>query len=313
MNVDATYPWLQAQWRGCMERLRAGRLPHALLVSGERGVGVGDFTEQLTGACLCLEDDRPCGRCRACKLHSGGNHPDFMRIEAEKEGGEIKSGQIRELLSFLQISRHYDGLKTVLIVGADAMNRSAANGLLKMLEEPPGDTVMVLTSHSPFSLPATVRSRCQAVRLSCPDRRALVAWLAAAGNVEPAEAERRLDDHAWRPVHALAAGDENGERGKDDFLEDVDAFLQKRSTLVEVSEKWAEQPALKLHQWLLERAEETIRREFTAQRQGLPLRKLFSFYDRQKHRCLTLKVHLNPRLLLESALIEWGVVHAAAA
>ncbi len=307
------YPWLRTQWRGCVERLRDGRLPHALLISGEHGVGVGDFAERLVCALLCLGDDKPCGHCQACKLHSGKNHPDFMRIKAEKEGGEIKAGQIRDLLSFLQISRHYDGFKTVLIVGADAMNRSAANGLLKMLEEPPDDTVIVLTSHSPFSLPATVRSRCQAVRLSCPDRQELVAWLAGRRNVEPAEAERRLAAHAWRPMHALAGtSDAGGEADKDGFFEDINKFLQQGISLVEVSEKWANQPALKVHQWLLERVEETIRREFAAQGRGLPLRKLFSFYDRQKYRCLTLKVHLNPRLLLESALIEWQVVHAAA-
>lgn len=314
MDADKEiYPWLQAQWHGCIERLNSGRLPHALLISGEQGVGVGDFAERLVRALLCLGDDKPCGRCRACKLHSGKNHPDFMRVEAEKEGGEIKAGQIRELLSFLQISRHYDGFKTVLIVNADAMNRSAANGLLKMLEEPPNDTVMVLTSHSPFGLPATVRSRCQAIRLSCPDRDGLVAWLAEACQIDSAEAERRLAAHAWRPMHALAAvSGEDGEPDKDAFLEDLGGFLQQRSTLIEMSEKWAGQPPLNVHRWLLERAEETIRREFTGQGRGLSLRRLFRFYDRQKYRCLTLKVHLNPRLLLESALIEWRVVHAAA-
>ncbi len=320
MNASAAdiYPWQQTRWDACMARLREGKLPHALLLHGETGTGVGDFSERLVGALLCSGDDKPCGHCRACRLREGGNHPDFCEVAAEKEGGDIKVSQIRDLLSFLQIARHYSAFKTVLIRDADAMNRAAANSLLKMLEEPPANTVMVLTSRHPFRLPATVRSRCQTVRLSSPDRQQAGAWLAAACDINEDEAAHRLAACLWRPIHALAAAradaDSDTPPGRDDFRKDIGELLAGQANPAELIEKWQGQPVAMVHQWLLEAAEEAIRGEFQvagAAGRGLPLRKLFSFYDRQKYRCLSIKINLNPRLLLESALIEWQLVCAA--
>ncbi len=278
-----SHPRQQVQWDACMARLNDGNMPHALLLHGEVGVGLRHFADRLASALLCPRDDKPCGDCHACRLHSGGNHPDFCLVAAEKEEGEIKVGQIRDLLSFLQISRHYEALKTVLIRDADMMNRVAANSLLKMLEEPPAGVILLLTSHHPFRLPATVRSRCQSVRLN---------------RSEPQVGAGTLD------------GDEAP--GREAFRKDVANLLRGQTGLAGLAEKWQDQPVRNVHQWLLEITEETIRREFEGAGRGFPLRKLFSFYDRQKYRCLSLKVRLNPRLLLESALIEWQLVCVAA-
>ena len=271
--MSAPHPHQQLQWDACLARLREGRLPHALLVHGEAGVGVEDFSQRLAGVLLCLENSseskEACGHCRACILYASGNHPDFHAIGAAKEGGEIKVGQIRELLSFLQISRHYSAFKTVLIHNADEMNLAAANSFLKMLEEPPGNTVMVLASCYPFRLPATVRSRCQSVRLNC--------------------------------LQPLMAGDA---AEREEFRADMHKLAAQRVNAADVAERWHEYSVKILHQWLLEIIEEVLRHEFEAP-QGLSLSKLFKLHDRQKWRYRSLKVRLNPRLLLESALIEW--------
>ncbi len=313
VSRSGVYPWQRTQWDACVSRLDQNRLAHALLVHGEVGVGVGHFAAELVRALLCVGDGRgegkPCGECRGCRLYAGGNHPDFRKVAAEKEDGEIKVGQIRDLLPFVQTSRHYGASKVVLICEAGRMNRSAANGLLKMLEEPPAGTVMVLSSHHPFRLPATVRSRCQTVRLHCTDEHEASAWVAAAAGVNEAEAQRRLIACNRRPLHAAVAS-EAGALGREDFRADLGGLLQGRAVVVEISEKWQAQPVAAVHQWLLEAAEETIRREFSGAGAGLSLRKLFRFYDRQKYRCLSAKVRLNPRLLLESALIEWQLVCA---
>ena len=300
------YPWQQEQWDGCLARLDQNKMPHALLVHGEAGIGVSRFAERLVQTLLCNGSDKPCENCRGCRLHAGRNHPDFREVTAEKEGGEIKVGQIRDILPFIQIPRHYDTSKVVLFSDADTMNRAAANSLLKMLEEPPADTLMMLVSHYPFRLPATVRSRCQTVRLRCPDQHQAECWLAATAGISSKEAECRLNACNGHPLRALEADDSTFNR--ENFRQDITDLVAGQGTLIELSAKWQEQPVATVHQWLLESAEEAIRAELGKEGTGLPLHKLFSFYDRQKYRCLSIKARLNPRLLLESALIEWLLV-----
>ena len=310
MSDSAVYPWQREQWDSCIARLNRGRLPHALLVHGEAGLGIVRFAEELTRALLCGSEKKPCGSCRGCLLHASGNHPDFREIKAQKEGGEIRIRQIRELLPFVQTARHYDTFKTVLLRDADMMNRAAANGLLKMLEEPPPGTVLVLTSHHAFRLPATVRSRCQAVRLYCPDPDQARAWLVATASLSEAEAERRLAGCNWRPLHALDVGPD-GALTREDFRNDIAGLIRGQGSVVDISEKWQEISAAVTHRWLLEIAEETIRRGIKKGQGRLFLRKLFNFHDRQKRRCLLLKVPLNPRVQLESALVEWQSARSA--
>ena len=305
MNTPNIYPWQQAQWDAFMMRWHQKNLPHALLLHGEDGVGVENFSECLVRTLLCLGENKPCGNCRTCKLYTGSNNPDFYKIGVEKEDGEIKIKQIRELIPFLQVPRHYNMLKIALIQNADLMNYAAASSLLKMLEEPPEHVLIVLTSHHPFRMLATVRSRCQTIHLRSPNQRQSCIWLAKACDISESEAKRRLISCSWRPIHALEV---TKSLTREDFYKDVNELIKKQTTLIELTKKWQEQPVNAVHQWLLEATENAITREFKNEG-GLPLHKLFSFYDRQKYRYLSTKVRLNPRLLLESALIEWQRAH----
>ena len=143
--------------------LKGDRVPHAYLFLGERGIGKLLTAFTLAKALNCLtETTDACEECRSCKKTDQGNHPDIALLQPE--GSFIKINQIRELQRTLQY-KSYEGRKKVRIIqDAEKMNLSASNALLKTLEEPPPDTVLILITMSPHMLLPTIRSRCQRVR-----------------------------------------------------------------------------------------------------------------------------------------------------
>ena len=183
-------PWQQDAWHGLVARLESGRLPHALLVRGQTGLGKLLFATAFAEYALCREPKAglACGGCRSCTQFRAGTHPDFMRVELEErdgkagEEGQLKSAisvdQVRALISALQLSSsQVAGRKVALIEPAELMSTAAANSLLKTLEEPPAGTLILLVTAAPSRLPATVRSRCQALPLAAPPVEQALAWL----------------------------------------------------------------------------------------------------------------------------------------
>ena len=189
---DVPLPWQQDAWRSLTARLDESRLPHALLITGEAGLGKGLLAAAFARLALCRspQDGTACGSCSSCAQFAAGTHADFNRIELEErdgkagEDGQLKSAisveQIRDLIGNLTLSSsRQGGRKVALIEPAELMSISAANSLLKTLEEPPADTLLMLVSAAPSRLPATVRSRCQSLALAAPEPGAALAWLNA--------------------------------------------------------------------------------------------------------------------------------------
>ena len=152
--------------------LEKDEIPQALLFMGDEGIGKKRVAETFANAVLCMnrtpaDPDRdrpfiePCGSCLSCRKMADKNHPDFMVIEPE--GTAIKIDQIREMQERV-IFKPMDGPRRMILIDpADKLNAAAANGLLKLLEEPPPHAVLILISGKPFSLPETVLSRCQKI------------------------------------------------------------------------------------------------------------------------------------------------------
>lgn len=192
---------LPETWRSLQER--RSRLPHALLLVGQKGLGKYELAKAFAASLLCESpqtDGQACGHCLACNWYAQGNHPDFRLLqpealaaeEAEVEEGKKKPSQqitidqIRALDEFFNIGTHRGGLRIILVNPVEAMNRNAANSLLKTLEEPAPDTLFLLVSSDPMRLLPTIRSRCQALAVSQPPAARSLAWLQAAG-VSPGE------------------------------------------------------------------------------------------------------------------------------
>lgn len=160
--------WLDPVIEGVRLGLRQARLPHALLLIGREGDGLHRLGRYLGHTILCRQPERPCGTCKTCLLVQGGAHPDLMTLEPEGKSDTIKVAQVRELQHFMHETPQQGGNKVIRLVRADRMNNSAANALLKMLEEPTPNTFLVLESASLSRLLPTVRSRCRLYKLDHP-------------------------------------------------------------------------------------------------------------------------------------------------
>ena len=182
-HLEALPPWLKEPWAALQGARQADRFPHALLLTGPAGVGKRRLLDALAHSLLChgtLAGGWACGQCPDCRLLAAGTHPDLARVGPDEEGksGEIKVDAIRALASAEGLTAHRGGWKLILIDPAHRLNTSAANALLKTLEEPAPSTLLCLVSEQPSRLPATIRSRCQVLRLAVPPEAEALAWLA---------------------------------------------------------------------------------------------------------------------------------------
>ena len=181
---------------------RRAQLPHALLISGQRGIGKFELARSFAESLLCehpTADLQACGSCLACGWLAQGNHPDYRLLqpdalgEEEGEAGETGSAgkkkpsqqitinQVRALDDFLHIGTHRHGARVILVNPAEAMNRATANSLLKSLEEPIESTLFILVSSESERLLPTIRSRCQSLAVPQPTPKLGEAWLTQAG------------------------------------------------------------------------------------------------------------------------------------
>lgn len=142
-----------------------GELSHAYLFTGPPGIGKGTLARALASALLCQKDPRPCGECQSCRLVASGNHPDLFWVQPESEAGRLKVEQVRELQRHLSLTPNMATHRVAVLDRFDQATPSAANALLKTLEEPPDFVVLILLAPDTDSLLPTIVSRCQVVPL----------------------------------------------------------------------------------------------------------------------------------------------------
>ncbi len=179
MTANLPYPWQLDIWELLLRQFRAKRLPHALLIQGEPVTGKRHFVNALGQKLLCTGNDEfACGECKNCQLFLAGTHPDFVNVGLEEKSKQIKVDQIRSAVDFISKTSQQGGMKIVVIEPAEQMNINAANSLLKCLEEPAGDSLIILVSHAPNRLLPTIRSRCQNIIIYKPQLQQADKWLA---------------------------------------------------------------------------------------------------------------------------------------
>lgn len=241
-------PWLETSCCRLRDRYDGERLGHAPLIHGPYGIGKRHLGEWLARLLLCSQPDEAgaCGECQSCRLFGGGTHPDLFVVDVPEDKQGIGVDQVRELIERLQLTASLGSNRVGLMRQAEAMNRNAANALLKTLEEPPPGAWLILLSEQPARLPATIRSRCQQWVLRAPDLDLAASWLAEACP-DAGEENRRaaLELSAGAP---LAAREMLESEGLDAGLSLLDDLLEDRPH-VEVLERWQADPAASW-QWL---------------------------------------------------------------
>ena len=305
-------PWTTGETATLAQALKAGRLPHALLVHEAPGAGGEWLAVWATQLVLCQESEPPCGRCLSCRRVAARAHPDLMWVGLTEESREIRIDQVRSLSQELSLKSHGGGYKVAIITPADALNRFAANALLKTLEEPPGATLLVLVATQPSRLPPTLLSRCQRLRVRAPLRAESLAWLKAAKG--EGDWNAALDAFGETPM-LLAQGEpaELVQIGADS-RQTLEALARGEADPVATAERWARaQLPLRLvcfENWLTERIRHAqAKGGFLTEVRSAPylsaggtflnIRELFGLMDGVRDMRATLDASLNRGLALE--------------
>lgn len=181
-------------------QLAQGRLAHAYLFAGLEGIGKGALALEFTKALQCeLGKDDSCDACEPCRRVAAGNDPDVITVAAAEDKHDVGIDQIRALEAALSLTPHGGRWKVGIVDEAERMTEESAHGLLKLLEEPPERSVIVLLSTALHRLPATLVSRCHVVRCSAQGIERVAAVLrgqagpsASLQAVLPAEAARTV-------------------------------------------------------------------------------------------------------------------------
>lgn len=323
-------PWHQHQWSHLLQHYQQDRLPHALLFCGPLGMGKYTFAQQLAHALLCQQPIihnnhiAACGHCKPCHLLTANNHPDLKIVTPAEVGKQIKIEQIRDLIEFCNLTPNYERYQIVIISPAEAMNRNAANSLLKLLEEPPSKTLIFSISHQPMALMATIRSRCQRINFSHPDKQSVTNWLKNQFD-KPQDISLLLNLSAQAPLAALALVKNEDLAKRHTLLTSLTKLILQRENPVQTAEIWHKLDSEKVLSWMLSWTMDLIRYSMTQHMQHvinhdfkeqiqqiankITLTNLFQLLDLQKESYRLLvgtTANVKPQGILESLAIEWS-------
>lgn len=299
------FPWHEKNWSSVEGAWRQGRLSHALLLEGPQGLGKGIFARRVAGLVLGKE---------ALDPRREFSHPDLAIVTVPEGKKQITVTQIRELCASLAMTSHSSGHKVAIIDPAERMNVHAANSLLKTLEEPTDDTLLILVRSRLDTLPATIASRCQRLRFAIPAEDVSLSWLA---QEEPG--------HDWASLLQIAGGaplaaikaESDGLAQLDDRLrQDLAEIVAGRRDPVRVAAEWSKiDPGITLA-WLnglvvaliRDQGNEPVARSKNLQnlKQVLPLEQLFKYLDEVQGALRRMDGALNLQMALESLLIPWA-------
>lgn len=318
-------PWQQPRWRKLLRAHRDGRLHHALLIGGIRGMGKMRLAWNLAHFLFCTNPQArgaPCGNCRGCQLFRAGTHPDFRLVgpDPESKSREIKIEAIRALVEQVSLSASAGGYRVAIIAPAERMNRHAANSLLKTLEEPVANTLIVLVTDHPGRMLPTIRSRCQQLHDQPPAEAVGLDWLRQRTGADDSLLVLRLANGA--PMAAVALLSSELLQQRNDLLNEFFMLADGQGDPVKTAESWMKLELPLLFEWMSGWVADILRLEsrHPAVRLSNPDRSgdlsrqagrldpvaLHRFWYRVVEAREQLQTNLNPQLMLESLLAEWS-------
>lgn len=318
------YPWQTALWQQLAGRTQHA---HAYLLHGPAGIGKRALAERLMALLLCKSpvDLQPCGQCKSCHLLAAGSHPDNYVLEPEEADKPIKVDQVRALVHFVVQTAQLGGRKVVLLEPTEAMNLNAANALLKSLEEPSGDTVLLLISHQPSRLLPTIKSRCVQQACPLPSEAMSLQWLSETLPACSKQEIRELLYLAAGSPLAAARLQEQGVREQRALVVDgVKKLHKQQASASQLAEGWKDVPLTLLFDWFCDWAHLTLRYQLTQDEQGLgpaDMAKVVQYLAQKASQAKVMaiqewllqqrqkvlgKANLNRVLLLEALLVQWA-------
>ncbi len=231
------YPWFDTTIESLKQAYDNNRLPHAVLLAAPEESGKRDFTRALANSLLCRAHEpltAPCGHCKACQLFSSATHPDFYYIDrlTDNKGKQKKSigvDQIRLLTKKLSEKPQAGGWRIALVSSVSAMTTASFNALLKTLEEPGEQTLLILLSENIQNVPATIRSRCQIIKPAFSADLS-VKWLLKNSQTTEEQAFDALQKCYFAPLAARDYLNNNGAEERKRHFSHFDEVLKNQQT-----------------------------------------------------------------------------------
>lgn len=306
MEITWLKPFADA-WRASEQR---ERLPHAVMLAGAPGTGKRAAAAWIARRRLGVGQVGPLPEYPAAIPE----HADLRWLQKPDDKHQIIVDQVRELIADLNLTSYHGGGKVAVIEPADIMNTNAANSLLKTLEEPPGDALLVLIADRVGRLPATIFSRCQRIAFAAPPENLSLAWL-----------DQLKPGANWRPALKAAGNAPLGAIRALDRLDETDAMArdfaalpERRVSAIDVAAEWAKYEPQFVLTWLCRQVQECIYRAANGAGRSfegavpetvlrrIDTRNLFCYLDIIKRLRGRPAGSWNVQLTLESLLIDWA-------
>ena len=319
------FPWQSLNWQNLTKSQQNKRLGHGLLFHGAAGIGKKAFAIEFAHWLMCEQplDNKSCGECKSCKLIQAGSHPDLLTLYPEEAGKSIKVDQIRELIQKISLSSHGLGYRVIIISPADALNINASNILLKTLEEPPSNTILILITDKPSKLMATIRSRTQMVRFDLPSEEQSLLWLNQQ-NIDKADLVLKLS--AGAPLAAATMARDEGLEVRDKLFSNWQELATGNVDALESDAMWTKEgfkilgnlPLNWVSSWLTDmiralqggQIESMANLDYAQTLQNLAgqvdLKSMYGLLDRLNDTIRLSDTSANQLMLVEGLLLHWA-------
>lgn len=232
MSIDQM-PWLMTCYNELSKSIKEHNNSHAILINGEKGIGRRVLAKNLAQDYLNISYFLNDGTTNPMQEESF--HPDFKHISPEEGKLSISIEKIRSTKSFLQLTSHQGIGKVVIIHPAESMTYPAMNSLLKILEEPPEDTLIILIAESIKKLPKTIVSRTQRQKIKNPSLKESIDWLSGFGDESWDDV---LNIFGYRPILLQELGHEYFDSKIKAISEDINSLALRNSKPSQVANSW---------------------------------------------------------------------------
>ena len=323
-------PWQYKNWDLLSGYRRQDRVPQALLIVGNAGLGKLHLANQFAFSLLCHQPQNNglyCGHCHACLLLKAETHPDFIQLSPEEPGKAIVIDQVRHLLTRLTLKPQLDSYRAVIVSPAELMNKSAANAFLKCLEEPPERTVIILITEKMTQLPATILSRCQKLAVYAPSKKIFLTWLAEQNtNVASNNNNQLYNLTQGSPLLALEYVSNNTMALRNECFTSWLNIAKKNQHPIIIAEHCHKQSATLLLFWITTWVIDIIKCYYQIKPDWLynpdlkeplqaialhiKIKKLYQFYDLILISRQQLNTQINKQNMFEEILINWFELNA---
>jgi DNA polymerase-3 subunit delta' len=323
-HPNQCFPWQTSIWDHLRASQQNNRLPHAILLTGDSGMGKAQFAQAFAQSLLCTnrnQEGHACMQCRGCQLFQAGTHPDFTLLSPEEEGKNITVDQVRRLGSYFSMTSQYEGFRVAIITPAERMNAAAANSLLKTLEEPPAQTLLLLVSSQSSWLLPTVRSRCQQIHFQRPGRDITLPWLKAQLDNHDNDMELLLNLSNEAPLKALKMAQDNSIQERHALFNEIEDMQKGLLTPADIAERCLKRNPKQVIDWLSSWVSDLIRLGLSEKPPGLVNQDLVKFLHQNRNRLDLLQAfryldrlhealrlsytQVNMQMLLEDMFIGW--------